>query len=140
MIQLRPIKVLVNSSSSHDNGNKIDSSKFVQKPYLRTNYIESNIEEDTHLKNKNRIKNLPDPITIRKTASKNYVDNKFIDVEEHLTPKYFVDNTIFYSVEERSLLRLVADEKLKLDGQDSPILNSTLTTPKSTIEFPTKQC
>ena len=25
---------------------KIDTSLFVQKPYLRTNYLESNIEED----------------------------------------------------------------------------------------------
>ena len=32
-------------NSSHDN-NKIDTSLFVQKPYLRTNFIEANIEED----------------------------------------------------------------------------------------------
>ena len=46
-----PIKVFSNSSSSYDNGNKIDTSLFVQKPYLRHNYIESNIEEDIDLKN-----------------------------------------------------------------------------------------
>ena len=51
-----PINVFVNSSSSHDNGNKIDTSLFVQKPYLRTNYIEANIEEDIDLKSHFRIK------------------------------------------------------------------------------------
>ena len=30
---------------------KFDTSLFVQKPYLRSNYIESNIEEDIDLKN-----------------------------------------------------------------------------------------
>ena len=52
---------------------------FVQKPYLRTNYIESNLEEDIDLKNQFRIKNLPDPISIREAASKNCVDNLFND-------------------------------------------------------------
>ena len=65
-----PINVFGNSSSSYDNGNKIDTSLFVQKPYLRTNYIESNIEEDIDLKNQYRIKNLPDPISIGEPVSK----------------------------------------------------------------------
>ena len=43
-----PIKVFGNSNNSNDN--KIDTSLFVQKPYLRTNYIEANIEEDIDLK------------------------------------------------------------------------------------------
>ena len=43
-----PINVFGNSS--RDNNNKIDTSLFVQKPYLRTNYLESNIEEDIDLK------------------------------------------------------------------------------------------
>ena len=74
-----PINVFGNSSSSHDNGNKIDTSLFVQKSCLRTNYIESNIEGDIDLKSQFRIKNLPDPISIREAASKNYVDNKCND-------------------------------------------------------------
>ena len=45
-----PINVFGNSSSSYDNGNKIDTSLFVQTPYLRTNCIECNIEEDIDLK------------------------------------------------------------------------------------------
>ena len=71
-----PIKVFGNSNSN-DNGNKNHISLFVQKPYLRTTFIESNIEEDIDLKNQYRIKNLPDPISIREAASKNYVDNLF---------------------------------------------------------------
>ena len=42
------------NSNSKDNGNKINTSLFVQKPYLRSNYIESNIEEDIDLKNQFR--------------------------------------------------------------------------------------
>ena len=73
-----PINVFGNRNSNNS-GNKIDTSLFVQKPYLRTNYIEANIGEDIDLKNQNRIKNLPDPISIRKAALKNYVDNEFND-------------------------------------------------------------
>ena len=68
-----PINVFGNSSNNSEQ--KIDTSIFVQKPYLRTNYIESNIEEDIDLKNQFRIKNLPDPISMQEAASKNYVDN-----------------------------------------------------------------
>ena len=97
---------------------------FVQKPYLRTNYIESNIEEDIDLINKFRIENLPDPTKIREAASKNYVDNRFDDssitkntahidlndrsitnprfiqvnqwpqIDSHLTAKFYVDTGI----------------------------------------------
>ena len=73
-----PINVFGNSSSN-DNGNKIDTSLFIQKTSLRTKYLEANIEEDIDLKNQHRIKNLPDPISTREAASKNYVDNLFND-------------------------------------------------------------
>ena len=43
-----PISVFRNSSNNSEH--QIDTSLFVQKPYLRTNYIESNIEEDIDLK------------------------------------------------------------------------------------------
>ena len=154
-----PINVFGNSSH-HDN-NKTDTSLFVQKPYLRTNYIEANIEEDIDLKNQYRIKNLPDPISITEAASKNYVEKLFSDssirknnahidlndrniinarfiqvnqlpqIDSHLTPKLYDDNAI----DESSLLRLDPDEKLK---KDSIILNSTLSTPKTKLEIPTK--
>ena len=124
-----PINVFGNSSNNSDN--KIDTSFFVQKPYLRMNYIESNIEEDIDLKNQFKIKNLPDPLHLGEAASKNYVDNKFDDssiikntvhldlndrnitnarfiqvnqlpqIDSHLTPKLYVDN----SIDEASLVR-----------------------------------
>ena len=158
-----PINVFGNSSNNSDN--KIDTSMFVQKPYLRTNYIEANIEEDIDLKNQFRIKNLPDPISIREAASKNYVDNLFNDTsivknnahidlndrnitnarfiqvnqlpqtDSHLTAKLYVDNAISDGINEQSLLRLDPDEKLT---QDSIILNSTSTSPKTIVELPTK--
>ena len=72
-----PLNVFGNSSNN--SVNKFDSSLFVQKTYLRSNYRESNIEEDIDLKNQFRIKNLPDPISIKEPASKTYVDNLFND-------------------------------------------------------------
>ena len=76
------------NSNSNDNGNKIDTSLFIQKPSMRINFIEANIEEDIDLKN-HLEKNLPDPVSIREAASKNYVDNLFNDpsilkITEHI--------------------------------------------------------
>ena len=124
-----PINVFRNSSNSSDN--KIDTSLFVRKTYLRSNYLESNIEEDIDLRNQYRIRNLPDPISIREATSENYVDNLFNDpsiiknsahidlndrnitnarfiqvnqlpqIDSHLTAKLYVDN----SIDETSLVR-----------------------------------
>ena len=44
-------------SNSINSENRIDTSLFVQKPYLRTNYIEANIEEDIEEKNNIELKN-----------------------------------------------------------------------------------
>ena len=159
-----PINVFGNSSSSYDN-NKIDTSLFVKKPGLRSNYIESNVEENIDMKNQYRITNLPDPLSIREACSKSYVDNLFnnpsiiknsahIDlndgniticrflsvnqlpqIDSHLTAKLYVDNAISESIDESSLLRLDTDEKFT---QDTIVLNSTLTLPKTIIELPTK--
>ena len=158
-----PINVFGNSSNNAYN--KIDTSLFVQKHYLRHNYIETNIEEDIDVKNQFRIKNLPYPISITEPVSKNYVDNFFNDssivknnvhidlndrnitnarfiqvnqlpqIDSHLTAKLYVDNAIYDGVNEQSVLRLDPDEKLT---QDSIIPNSTLTSPKTIIELPTK--
>ena len=51
---IMPINLFGYSSSSYDNSNEIDKSLFVQKHYLGTNYVESNIEEDIDLNNQNR--------------------------------------------------------------------------------------
>ena len=138
-----PINVFGNSNSKNSE-NKINTSLFVQKHYLRTNYKESNVEEDIDLKNQFRIKNLPDPISIREACTKNYVDNSFsnsgiikntalIDLNDrnitnarfiqvnqmpqtdsHLTAKLNVDNAI----DEPSLVR---------NNQDNDFNNNTLT-------------
>ena len=86
---MKPINVFGNASN--DNVRKIDTSLFVQKPYLRTNYIESNIEEDIDLKNQFRMKNLTDPIGISEPCSKIFVDNLFNDpsvVKKHCTHRF----------------------------------------------------
>ena len=157
-----PINVFGNSSNNSEQ--KIDSSLFVSKPYLRTNYIEANIEEDIDLKNQYRIKNLPDPISITEAASKNYVDNLFnvssivknstlIDlkdrnisnarfiqvnqvprIDSHLTAKLYVDN----SIDESSLLQFDPNEKLDLDNQDSILFNFSVTESKTVMEIPKK--
>ena len=110
---------------------------------------------------------LTSPKTIIQIPTKNYVDNKFNDpsiikntyhvdfndkdidnvhsikvnsfptLEEHLTPKIYVDQAISNIVDE-SLLRLDPDAKFKLDEQDSIVLNSYLTLPKTIIEIHTK--
>ena len=130
-----PINVFDNISSSHDNSNKIDTSFFEKKPYLRTNYMEANMEEDIDLKNQFRSKNLPTPFSIRETTSKNNVDNLFNDysvikntahidlndrnitnarfiqvnqwlqIDSHLTAKLYVDTAI----DEPSLVRNIQD-------------------------------
>ena len=70
-----PIDVLVKKSNISEI--KIDTSPFVHKQYLRSNYIENDIEENIYMKNQLKIKNLKDPISIRDTSSKKKVDEKF---------------------------------------------------------------
>ena len=67
------------SSNSNSSDNKIDTSLFVEKPYLRHIFIESNIEEHLDMKNQFRIKSLPDPMSKREACSENYVDILFND-------------------------------------------------------------
>ena len=62
-----PINVSGNSSGNTEK--KIDTSLSVQKPCLRTNFIERNIEEDFNLENQFRNKILTDPISITQTTS-----------------------------------------------------------------------
>ena len=61
--------------------------------------------------------------------------NQLPQIDSHLTAKLYVDNAISDGVNEQSLLRLDANENL---AQDSIILNSTLTSPKTIVELPTK--
>ena len=73
-----PINVFGNSSNNSEQ--KIDTSLFVNKPYLRTNYIEANIEEDIDSKNQYKIKNLIDPINLHDACNKKYVDNSIDEI------------------------------------------------------------
>ena len=50
--------------------------------------------------------------------------NSFLTLEEHLTPKYYVNQAISVIVDE-SLLKIDPDEKL--DEKDFIVLNSSLT-------------
>ena len=59
-----PINVFGNSNPN-DDGNNIDTSPLVQKPYLRSNFREANIERDIDLNNQKKILNLADLINTR---------------------------------------------------------------------------
>ena len=74
-----PINVFGNSSSINDN-NKIDTSRFVQKSYLRSNYIETDIDHDINLKNQYEIIKIPQPSNDNDGVSKVYIDNKVADI------------------------------------------------------------
>ena len=117
-----PINVFGNSSNNSHN--KFETSLFVQKPYMRSKYIEANIEEDINMKNQYKIKNLPCPQEKSDSVCKSYVDTlsndssilkhtehrdlndrkitnaRFIQVNQlpqtdsHLTAKLYVENSI----------------------------------------------
>ena len=125
--------IIVFGNRSNISEKKIDTSVFVfvQKPYSRSIYLESNTEQNIDLKNQNRKKNSPDPLSIREVCSKKSVDYNFkkdIDfnevelkkitfvevnyqpaINEHLTTKKYVDNAI----DEISIVRNNQDEDFK---------------------------
>ena len=141
-----PINVFGNSSNNSQN--KIGTTLFVKKPYLKTNYIESNTEEDIDLKNQYKIINLSDPTNIQDACTKNYADNLFNDpsiikksahidlndrnitnarfiqvnqlpqIDSHLTAKLYVDREI----DQSSLVR---------NNQNNDFNNNQLTIIKS---------
>ena len=86
-----PISVF---GSSNDNiSNKIDTSSIVQKPYLRTNYIEADIEEDIDMKNQFYIKNLPSPINLDEAISKRYGDTNYLKITDYDNDSIVRNNT-----------------------------------------------
>ena len=75
-----PINVFGNSSNNNDN--TIDTSLLVKKPYLRSNYIESDIDHDINLKTQYKIKHLLDPKNDEDGVNNIYIDNKIADIIE----------------------------------------------------------
>ena len=102
---------------------------------MRTNYIEPNTEADIDIKNQFKIKNLPCPQENSDAVCKSYVDSRLNDpsiirntahvdfneknldnvrfvqvnslpaVREHLTPKFYLDQAVSFSVDEHTLDR-----------------------------------
>ena len=72
--------ISVFGNSIQNKNNKIDNSQYVQKPYLRTNYIESNIDQDIDLRNQYRIINIPLPVNEKDIVNKIYIDSKIGDI------------------------------------------------------------
>ena len=97
-----PTNVFSNSSGKTEN--KIDSSSFVQKPYFRANFTESNIE-DIDMKNEFEPKKLiMAPSTTEQAALKSYVHNKFNSPSVIRNNAHFdfndknLDNVLFFKV------------------------------------------
>ena len=160
------IDVFGNSANWYDNGEKIDTSVFVQKLYLRTYYIESNIEEDIDIKSQYRIKSLPDPISTSESASKIYVDSSFSDpsiikntshidvndrnitnakfrqvnhlpqIDSHLTAKLYVGNAI----DEMSLVRKMQDNDFNNHNVTNINSNTSNNQAVNDNQFITKPC
>ena len=128
------MRINVFDDSLTNSESKIETGLFVKKTYLRTNYIEKNIEEDVDRKTLFKVKNLKHPNSIQDAASNIYVETllndpsiiintarfdfndksfdniRFLKVNsmpadgEHLTAKYYVDQAISNSVDEASLV------------------------------------
>ena len=90
-----PIDVFGNSNS-YDKGNKIDTSLFVQNPYLRSICKEATIEEKFNMKNQFRIKNLPCPQENSDAVCKSYVDNLLND-------RSLIKNTAHIALNDRKI-------------------------------------
>ena len=75
-----PINVFGKTSSSNENNNKIDTSRVVQKSYLRSIYLEIDIDHDINLKNQYRIINTLQPINENDIVNKIYIDSKIGDI------------------------------------------------------------
>ena len=72
----------------------------------------------------------------RKITNARFIQvNQLPQKDSLLTAKLYVDNAISDAVDQPPLLRLDPDGKLK---QESIIINSTITSPKTVIELPTK--
>ena len=105
-------------STSSTGLTNIDTSLFVQKPYLRSNYIEFDMEEDIDMKQKFKITNLVDPTNDFEAANTAYVDKNInkstllrIPIYEPLTNDYVsLKNTVSDKVVELATTIYVKDD------------------------------
>ena len=76
-------------STSSTNQANLDTTLFVQKPYfLRTNYLESDMEEDIDMKQKFKIKKLVDPTNDFDAVNKKYIDKNINESSLLRIPTY----------------------------------------------------
>ena len=69
--------------SSSQSDSQIDTTNFVKKSYLKTNYIETNMEEDIDMKNQFYIKNLPSAINLDDAISKRFGDTNYLKITDY---------------------------------------------------------
>ena len=81
------------SSSSSQSDSQIDTTNFVKKSYLKTNYIEANLEEDIDMKNQYYIKNLPNPINSNDCMNKIYADTNYLKISNYDNNSIVRNNT-----------------------------------------------
>ena len=79
LLQTQKVPINLFSSTSRKTESKLDTISIVSKPYLRTNYIQSNTGEEIDMKSHFKFKKLPLPVDDREVVSKFYVDIRFND-------------------------------------------------------------
>ena len=72
------LNVFGNSLTSSND--KIDLSQYARKSYIRSNYIETDINHDIDLKNQYKLINIPNPINDKDSVNRIYVDSKIVDM------------------------------------------------------------
>ena len=72
------INVFGNSLTSLND--KIDLSQYARKSYIRSNYIETDINHNIDLKNQYKLINIPNPINNNDSVNKIYIDTKIADM------------------------------------------------------------
>ena len=77
------MNVFGSSSSSSQSDNQIDTTNFVKKSYLKTNYIEVKFRRRYRYEKSYYIKNLPNPINSNDAISKRYADTNYLKISDY---------------------------------------------------------
>ena len=97
-------------------------------------YVDSRIKDPSFIRNNTHVD----------FNDKNFDNVRFVKVNsmpavrEHLTSKHYVDQVIFQNLDDSPLIRLDSNQRLELDEQDSVVLNSISTSPRTILELPPK--